>query len=194
MIVERIDAAQARDHIEMIDRILAESHPRLCAGGEFFVLWGLVSAYITVLFHVVGRGLLADSVLWSIPFVLLAAAVFSALRSRALRRRLQRTSLVQREFFNVLWLTIGLAFIVDLAAYRIFTGIASAAIWSVAEALVLLYIGLHGNRRAQVAGIIVVVSLVVANFATPATTAYILAAGMLVGYAGFGASELLARE
>ena len=192
--MERIDAAQARDHIEMVDRILAESHQRLCAGGEFFVLWGLVSAYITVLFHVVGRGLLADSALWSVPFVLLVAAVFSAVRSRALRRRLQRTSLVQREFFNVLWLTIGLAFVVDFAAYRIFTGIASAAIWSVAEAIVLLYIGLHGNRRAQVAGIIVVVSLVVANFAAPAMNAYVLAAGMLVGYAGFGASELLARE
>ena len=52
--------------------------------------------------------------------------------------------------------------------YRIFSGLASAAIWSFAEAIVLLYIGMHGNRRAQVAGVLVVVSMIVANFTSPA--------------------------
>ena len=69
----------------------------------------------------------------------------------------------------MLWLTLGLAFVVDVAAFNVFTGLASAAIWSVAETIVLLYIGMHGNRRAQIAGV-------------------------LVGYAGFGASEMFARE
>lgn len=192
--MERIDAAQARDHIEMVDRILAESHPRLCSGGEYFVAWGIASAYLTVLFQLVDRGLVAASAVWSAPVVLGACVVFSIVRGRLTRRALARTSLVQREFFNVLWLTLGLAFIVDVAAFRIFPGIAGAAIWSVAEAIVLLYIGMHGNRRAQIAGILVVVSLIVANFAQPGITAYVLAAGMLAGYAGFGASELLARD
>jgi hypothetical protein len=53
---------------------------------------------------------------------------------------------------------------------------------------------MHGNRRAQVAGILVVVSLIAANFAPPAIAGYILAAGMLGGYAGFGVSELLAHD
>lgn len=192
--MERIDAAQARDHIEMVDRILAESHPRLCSGGEYFVAWGIASAYLTVLFQLVDRGLVAASAVWSAPVVLGACVVFSIVRGRLTRRALARTSLVQREFFNVLWLTLGLAFIVDVAAFRIFPGIAGAAIWSVAEAIVLLYIGMHGNRRAQIAGILVVVSLIVANFAQLGITAYVLAAGMLAGYAGFGASELLARD
>jgi hypothetical protein len=189
--MEPIDAAQARDHIEMVDRILAESHPRLCAGGEFFVLWGLASAYITVLFHLVDIGMLAVRALWSVPIVLAACALYSVLRGRALRQMIARTSLLQREFFNVLWLTLGLAFIANVAAFRIFSGVAAAAIWSVAEAIVLLYIGMHGNRRAQFAGVLVVVSLVAANFVAPDRTAYVLAAGMLVGYAGFGVSELL---
>ena len=192
--MERIDAAQARDHIEMVDRILAESPPRLCSGGEYFVAWGIASAYLTVLFQLVDRGLVAASAVWSAPVVLGACVVFSIVRGRLTRRALARTSLVQREFFNVLWLTLGLAFIVDVAAFRIFPGIAGAAIWSVAEAIVLLYIGMHGNRRAQIAGILVVVSLIVANFAQLGITAYVLAAGMLAGYAGFGASELLARD
>jgi MFS family permease len=84
--------------------------------------------------------------------------------------------------------------VVDIAVYRIFAGVASAAIWSVAQAIVLLYIGMHGNRRAQVAGIFVVVSLIAANFAPPGIDGYILAAGMLGGYAGFGVSELLVRD
>jgi hypothetical protein len=192
--VERIDGAQARDHLEMIDRILAEVHPRLCSGGEYFVVWGVASAYATVLFTLGNRGLVAPLALWSAPLVLVIAVVYSVVRGRTTRRAFARTSLVQREFFNVLWLTVGMAFVVNVGVYRIFSGLAAAAIWSVAEAVVLLYIGMHGNRRAQIAGILVVVSLIVSNFAAPAVAAYVLAAGMLAGYGGFGVSELLARD
>lgn len=192
--MERIDAAGARDHIEMIERILAEAQPRLCSGGEYFVVWGVAAAYITLLVHLADRALVPPAALWSVPLVLVAATVFSILRGRKTRYIPARASLLQREFFNVLWLTIGLAFICNLAAYRIFGGIAASAIWSVAQAIVLLYIGMHGNRRAQIAGVLVIVSLVAANFAPPGIAAYILAAGMLAGYGGFGVTELLARE
>jgi hypothetical protein len=192
--VERIDAAQARDHVEMIDRILAEVQPRLCSGGEYFVVWGMASAAITVVSFLVSQGRAPAAALWLIPGVLVGSIIFSVLRGRSTQRALSRNSLVQREFFNVLWVTLGVAFVVDIAVFRIFPGIAGAAIWSVAEAIVLLYIGMHGNRRAQVAGILVVASLVAANFVLPALTAYVLAAGMLLGYGGFGASELLARD
>ena|SRR5579871_2626563 len=191
--MERIDATRARDHLAMVERILAESQPKLCAGGEYFLIWGIGSAYVTLLFTLANRGLVPSAALWSGPVVLGFCVLFSILRGRSTRRAL-RASLVQREFFNVLWLTIGLAFVANVGAYRIFAGTASAAIWSVAESIVLLYIGMHGNRRAIVAGTLVIVSLVVANFASAAFVGYILAAGMLVGYAGFGASELLARD
>ncbi|HYL26303.1 MAG TPA: hypothetical protein VEW74_00645 [Candidatus Nitrosotalea sp.] len=192
--MERLDAAQARDHVEMIERILAETQPRLCSGGEFFIVWGLFSAFVTVLGKIVSEGILAATWLWAVPVVLAGCAIFSIVRGRQLRATAARTSLVQREFFNVLWLTLGLAFIVNVAVFNIFTGLASAAIWSVAEAIVLFYIGMHGNRRAQVAGVLVVVSLVAANFTPPNVTAFVLAAGMLAGYGGFGLSELLARD
>jgi MFS family permease len=192
--VERIDSAQARDHIEMIDRILAQSQQRLCSGGEHFVVWGIGSAYIPVLFQLVNGGIAPPAALWSVPIVLMACAVFSIVRGRLTRTMLQRSSLLQREFFNVLWLTLGLAFIANVAAYRIFSGAAAAAIWSVAQAIVLLYIGMHGNRRAQIGGAVVILSLIAANFAPPGVVGYVLGAGMLIGYAGFGASELLARD
>jgi hypothetical protein len=192
--VERIDSAQARDHIEMVDRILAEMQPRLCSGGEYFVVWGVASAAITVAGRLVSTGQAPVSALWFVMLLLAAAVVFSILRRRFIRRVLARSSLVQREFFNVLWVTLGLAFVVDITCFRIFPGIAGAAIWSVAEAIVLLYIGMHGNRRAQLAGVLVVASLVVANFVSANAATYVLAAGMLVGYAGFGAGELLAHD
>ncbi len=189
-----MDVIKARDHLEMVDRILSEVQPRLCTGGEYFVVWGVASAAITVVSSLVSQGRAAPTALWFVVAVLAASVIFSAFRRRFTQRALARNSLVQREFFNVLWITLGLAFIVDVAVFRIFPGIAGAAIWSVAQAIVLLYIGMHGNRRAQVAGVVVVVSLVAANFGAEHLAAYVLAAGMLVGYAGFGASELLAGD
>jgi hypothetical protein len=185
---------EARDHIEMVARILDESQQRLCAGGEFFVVWGLFGGFVTLLGHFVAKGTLPPSTLWAAALALVAAIVFSIVRGRALRMISERRSLLQREFFNVLWITIGLAFVANLAVFNIFRGIASAAIWNFADAIVLLYIGLHGNRRAQVAGIAVVISLVVANFTSGDVPAYVLAAGVVAGYCGFGLAELLSPQ
>jgi hypothetical protein len=82
----------------------------------------------------------------------------------------------------------------NVGAFYIFSGWASAAIWSFAEAIVLLFIGLHGNRRAQICGVLLVVSVVIANFSPATTIGYVLAAGMFAGYAGFGIAELFARD
>jgi hypothetical protein len=126
--------------------------------------------------------------------LLIPAVVFSIWRGRNKNAYPSRFSLVQREYFNMLWLTIGMAFVVDVAAFNIFRGWAAAAIWTFAEAIVLFFIGLHGNRRAQIGGIVMLVSLVAANFVSPALCGYVLAAGMLAGYAGFGLAEMFARD
>lgn len=191
--MERMDASQARDHIEMVDRILAESCQRLCAGGEYFVVWGVGSACVTTLFSLAGAGLVPHSALWAIPAILVACVVFSVLRGKSTRGSLARSSLVQREFFKVLGLTLGVAFVVNVAAFNLFAGLASAAIWSVAATIVLFFIGMHGNLRAQIAGIVVIASLVAANFVPAWLAGYVLAGGMLAGYAGFGLAELLSE-
>jgi hypothetical protein len=192
--VERLNPSDARDHVEMIDRILAESQQRLCAGGEYFAVWGAGSAIVPTLFQLYDNGAVPAAALWAVPAVIAACAIFTIVRARRTRHLLARSSLIQREFFNVLWLTLALAFVANAAAYRIFSGLASAAIWSVAEAIVLFYIGMHGNRRAQIAGVIVVACLIAANFSSASIAGYVLAAGMLAGYGAFGVSELLARE
>lgn len=192
--MDEMNAAQARDHIEMVDRILAQSDQSLCAGAEYFIVWGLYSGFSVSDWQLVNNGVLPATALWAQAALLVAAIVFSVLRGRATSAARARQSIVQREFFNVLWLSIGLAFIANVAAFRVFSGWAQAAVWSFAEAIVLLFIALHGNRRAMLAGIAVVVSLIAANFMHRDVMGYVLAAGLVAGYAGFGIAELLARE
>lgn len=189
-----VDRNEAREHIEMVDRILAQTQQRLCTGGEFFIVWGVGSAAVTTLFACIDLGMLPGVAAWWAPVILVACAIYSIVRGRAMRSTLASSSLLQREFFNVLWITVALAFIADAAAFRLFPGLASAAIWSVVESIVLLYIGMHGNRRALLGGVLVVVSLVVANFIGGVYPPFVLAAGMLIGYGGFGLSELLVRD
>jgi len=192
--VDSIDGRQAREHIEMVERILVESSQRLCHGAEYFIVWGVYSAAATVSWNFILTGKWPLTAVWGQAALLAAAIVFTIVRSRTKRSEEGRRSLVQREFFNMLWLTMSLAFIVNVGAYNIFTGWASAAIWSFAEAIVLLFIGLHGNRRAQICGVLVVVSIVVANFIAPELKGFVLAGGMLAGYAGFGIAEMLAGD
>ena len=105
------------------ERILAESQQRLCAGGEYFVVWGLFSGGAT---DCRSSDRPSESrplgLLWVVAAALAACVAFSVCRARALRGTVGRESLVQREFFNVLWLTLGLAFVVNVGAYRIFSG------------------------------------------------------------------------
>lgn len=192
--MESLDGAQAREHIEMVERILSESSQRLCSGAGYFIVWGLYSGSATIGFQLINNGVLPPAALWGQGALLLAAIVYTILASRAQRAASTRRSLVQREFLNVLALTIGLAFIANVGAFNLFHGWAASAIWSFAEAIVLLYIGMHGNRRAQICGVLVVVSMIVANFVHGDLAGYVLAAGMVAGYAGFGIAERLAGD
>lgn len=203
-----MDAARARDHIEMVDSILARTERSLRVGGEFFLVWGLVGGGIILLLQLFGiaangqlivqnahqfsRGHAPDAVaLWAVPVLIAAGIIFSIVRGRQLKK--ERCSMLQREFLNVLWIALGMAFVVNAGAFWIFSGVANGAIWTVCCSIVLFYIASHGNRVALACGIVLVASLITANFAH-AYTNYILAAGMFAGYAGFGLVSLLLRD
>ncbi|HET9392099.1 MAG TPA: hypothetical protein VFO29_01065 [Candidatus Rubrimentiphilum sp.] len=191
--MESLTASQAREHIEMVDHILARTERSLQVGGEFFVVWGLFSAGVTLMAQLVADRRLPQSSLWVLPVLLAVAIAISVIRGGQLGRRKDGLSLIQREYFAVLWISLGAAMFTDIAGYRIFTTWASSAIWTVAAAIVLLFIATHGNRRALAGGIILLLSLAAANF-MPAYTGYALSAGMLFGYAGFGLVSLTARD
>jgi hypothetical protein len=177
----------------MVDRILTRSERSLRVGGEFFIVWGIFSAAVTLTAQLVVDRRIASGSLWVLPALLAVAIVVSAIRGGQLGKRKDGLSLIQREFFSVLWISLGLAAFTDVAAYRIFSTWASSAIWTVAAAIVLFFIAAHGNRKALACGIIMLGSLVAANF-MPSYTGYALAAGMLFGYAGFGLISLIAHD
>jgi hypothetical protein len=191
--MESLSPAQIRDHIEMVDRILTRSERSLRVGGEFFLVWGIVGTSVTLVIQLIVNGFLPAAALWVLPVFFVAAIVFSSLRGRQLGKNTDCLSLIQREFFAVLWISLGVAFFSDALGFHIFTTWASSAIWNVAAAIVLLFIAVHGNRRALVCGIIVLASIAAANF-LPAITGYVLAAGLLFGYAGFGLVSLMSHD
>lgn len=186
-----MDASEAREHLEMVERIISASSRKLECGGEYFIVWGLAAAIIDIVLYLIFSGRLPLAAMWALLPIDIAAVVFSIVRGRYYRRR-GSLSFLQREFFNVLWLAFAMAFVVDVIGVQLFTGWAQAAIWSIASALVLFYIAVHGNRRAMAGAILILCSIAVANF-EPQIAGLALAAGMLFGYAGFGVADLLAR-
>ncbi len=191
--MESLSPAQVREHIEMVDRILTRSERSLRVGGEFFLVWGLAGTSVTLVFQLIVNGRLPAPALWVLPALFAAAIAFSMFRGRQLAKCSDGLPLIQREFFAVLGISLGVAFFSDALGFHIFTMWASSAIWNVAAAIVLLFIAVHGNRRALVCGIIVLASIAAANF-LPAITGYVLASGMLFGYAGFGLVSLISRD
>jgi hypothetical protein len=178
----------------MVERIIAESNQRLCYGADYFVVWGLYSGSATLTFQLIDNGKIPVWTEWIVVALLAVAIAYSWIRGARARGTQPRRSIVQREFFNVLWLATGLAFVVNVLCFNLFSGWGQAAIWSFAESIVLLYIGIHGNRTAQVAAGAVVASMILANFVPSSVAGYVLAVGMVAGYSGFGVVELLARD
>lgn len=188
-----MNPTEAREHLEMVEKIIAASSRKLEVGGEFFVCWGVAGASFAVLDNFVWNGALDPSWMWLGGLVGICAVLFTILRSRFYRTRIQNMSLLQREYLNFLWLAIAVAFITEVVGFNLFGRVGLTAIWNVVEAIVLFYIGMHGNRRALIGGIILIVSIAAANF-VPQSSVLILAAGVLFGYGGFGVAELLASE
>ncbi len=188
-----MDASEAREHLEMVEKIIAASSSKLEAGGEFFVAWGVAGSATAVVDTLVWSGRLSQPYMWLGAAALMAALVFTIVRSRAYRKTAGRMSLLQREYLNMLWLAMSLAFLTNVLGFNLFGYLGETAIWNVFEAIVLFFIGMHGNRRAMIGGLILIASIACANF-TPAYSGFILAAGVLFGYAGFGVADLLARE
>ena len=190
-----MDASEAREHLDMVERIIAASARRLEAGGEFFIVWGLIGAAIDALIAGAEASAIPLVAFYAAyPALIVAGIAFSVLRVRYYQRCGDRMSFLEREYLNVLWLTICLATVAMFTMFHIFSSdVAKMSLWSFAEVLVLFYVGMHGNRRAQIGGIVMLASLVTANFMSD-YAAWILAAGVFLGYAGFGLADLLARD
>lgn len=187
-----IEGSEAREHLAMVDRIVERTSTRLNVGAEYFIVWGLVSAIMSLSWQLISDHRAPVASIW-VGWIAAAFAVgFSIWRGRSARE--QRVTFLDREFLAVLKVAMGVTFftfIIEIFGPNLFGAIGLGAIWTFAASIVLFYIAAHGNRRARGGGIILLLSLLIANL-RPEYAGYTLSAGMLVGYAGFGAVEMLA--
>lgn len=184
-----MDAREAREHLEMVDRILAkadEEPVRTIPG--LIVAWGIVSAVMDAgqQFWALRAG--GDAGLWATYAALALGIAYSVAVSIAMMRGdcYERMSTLERRIgsaIGAVWFTVLVA---SFAQPHVFAGWGGAAVWSMGAAIMMLMIGFGGDRRCLIGGMILLASVLAANYLTPQTPGFALAAGMILGYVAPG--------
>ncbi|MBV9736727.1 MAG: hypothetical protein JO177_01055 [Candidatus Eremiobacteraeota bacterium] len=180
-----MNAPEAREQLDLVDRVLAHAERTIHPSGTLFVLWGVVAAVLDLTFQAIYWFRGAFTWWWFAPAVVLYAVALTTTIAYVNRaRRCDRLSIIEAQYLRVLFISLCAA---GLAVFcgNIFNGWADGAIWSIAYAIPLTFIGVQGNRIALAGGIVLFASILVANF-IPNAPGIVLAIGMLVGYAGAG--------
>lgn len=180
-----MNAHEARDHLEMVDRILtrAEGEPIRYIPG-LIVAWGFAAAAMDVGNQLRMEGLIAASQ-WLTVLAFVAGTVYSIAVCVSLARgnRFERMSVIERRLGRVMgavWFTVAVA---AFAQPYVFAGWGGAAVWSMGAAIMMLMSGFCGDRRGLIGGILLLASLLAANYIWPHQVGYVLAAGFIAGYA-----------
>jgi hypothetical protein len=185
-----MDPSEARQHLDLVDRILTETDRSMCVIGDVFVVWGLVAAGIDVTFQLALTGRAPGWWQW-LPLALIPLGIaYTIVRSIQAKNSSDRLTTVGREYLNVVWVVFGLMAVAQTAAFHLFPGWSAAALWTLAGAIITFYVGMHGNRAGMLGGIVLLASLIVASF-VPAYCGWILAGGMVLGYTGFGVASMV---
>lgn len=189
-----MDASEAREHLEMVDRILtqAEGRPVRPVPG-LIIVWGLAAAAIDAgqqlyFSHVGGRtgAWIADGAL--LAGILYSIAVSLWLRAQCRFDRVSNGEMRMGRAMGAVWFTVIVA---AFAQPHVFAGWGGAAVWSMGSAIMMLMVGFFGEWRGLAGGLILLASILAGNYALPATPGYALAAGFILGYAVPGVLFLL---
>src|SRR5579872_6409883 len=176
-----MDAREAREQLEMVDRILSRAEPP--KGHRpwtwALVVLGIAAALLEVGSQVsrdghgnavieAGAGLMAAGYLYMIWVAVVSKR--NAGRLPAGEARIGKAS-------AAVWTAIFIAF---WAQPHIFSDWALGAIWNVGGAIQMLMFGYFGDRRAFIAGLLIALSIPAANWSPQ--PGYVLAGGFIVGY------------
>ena len=181
-----MDAREAREHLEMVDRILtrAEEEPVRIVPG-LVIAWGLAAAGIDAGQQMAFSHIAGTAGMWLADIALLAGIAYSVLVSVSMFRnhRYERVSFAERrlgQMMGAVWFTVLVA---AFAQPHVFAGWGAAAVWSMGAAITMLVTGFAGDRRGLTGGLILLASVLAANYLLPQTPGYVLAAGFILGYA-----------
>jgi len=180
-----MNAPEAREQLDVVDRVLAHAERSIHPSGTLFVLWGIVAAVVDLTFQAIDWYSTRFVWWWFVPaIVLYGAAIATTMLYASRARRCGRLSVIEAQYLRVLYISLCAAGVAVFCG-SIFNGWADGAIWSIAYAIPLTFIGTQGNRIALAGGIVVFASIVVANF-VPHAAGVVLALGILIGYVGAG--------
>lgn len=181
-----MDAHEAREHLEMVDRILAraENEPVHIIPG-LVIVWGLAAAAMDGGQQMYASGVGGQVGLWLSMAALVIGVIYSVAVSVSIARSgcYERVSVVERRMGQVMgavWFTVLVA---AFAQPHVFAGWGGAAVWSMGAAIMMLIGGFSGDRRALVGGLVLLASVLAANYVWPQVPGYALAAGFILGYA-----------
>ena len=189
-----MNVSEARDPLEMVDRILSRAEEPCALSPYPFLIWGVAGALLNVVVQLV---YIQHATQWLLalfaPILVVAIGlmIWWAMRLRAMERQ---RGLIDRHvlyLFNLAWIV---ALVVQLGAERIFPTWGQAALYLLVYGFAMASVGLIARiRPLLIGGFVMLASIVVANF-TPPYTGYVLALGDLIGMAGAGVVLWLQRD
>ncbi len=185
-----MDVHEAREHLEMVDRILtrADLEPMRMIPG-LIIAWGLAAAAIDAgqQYDFLHTGSHTGG--WLAIAAFTAGMIYSVGVSISIWRQhcYDRVSIIERRMGRVMgavWFTV---IVSAFAQPHVFAGWGGAAVWSMGAAIMMLMAGFDGDRRGLAGGLILMASILAANYVAPHAPGYALAAGFVLGYAVPGA-------
>lgn len=189
-----MNASEARDHLEMVDRILARADEPCGLSPYPFLIWGVAGASMNVVAQLV---YIEHATQWLLalfaPILIVAIGlmIWWAVRLPAVERQ---RGLIDRHVFSVFNLAWIVALVVQVGAERIFPTWAQAALYLLMYGFAMVSVGLIARSRpVLIGGSVMLAAIVVANF-VPDYTGYVLALGDLFGMAGAGIVLWLQRN
>ena len=176
-----MEVPEAREHLDMVERILTEGAvpPTWPGFGRLLVAFGIAAAVLEagVQLSVDRRGsalLFTGIGLLVLSYVYL---VWTIVGGRRAAGRVSHSEHFMTRAMSAMWVGV---FVASFAQPQLFSGWSASAIWNLGGAIQMLIVGFLGDRRAVVAGVLLLASIIGANLA--GSPGYVLAAGFLAGY------------
>jgi hypothetical protein len=178
-----MDAPQAADHLDVVDKILSRtdygSPPALQ-----FIVWGPVGMSFCIVGQVVSMNKAEPGLFWVAGGVLALAIIVSMLDMRRMARDSGRQSVIKRLIAFTFWMAAGVMGVVTVTNEftHVLPPFSPAVLFAAGMSIALLTLG-FGLRSTVLAlgGTALVASIVVA-FLVPAWLGAILAAGNFAGF------------
>jgi hypothetical protein len=189
-----MNASEAREHLDMVDRILSRVDEPCTLSPYPFLIWGVAGAILNVLVQLVFMQHATQWLLALFVPVLIVAIGLMIWWAMGMRAVEQQGALIHRYIFSVFNLAWIVALVIQIGAERIFPTWAQAALYLLMYGFAMVSVGLISrNRPILLGGAVMLGSIVVANF-TLLYAGYVLALGDLIGMAGAGIALWLQRN